>query len=205
MNPNPLFGQLASDQDIQTTAEALRTNGFTVHIAENGEQAKKQFLSSIPDGAEVMTMTSMTLETLGIPQELNESGRYTSVRAQLNRMTKDQTREKRKLAAAPDWVVGSVHAITHNGHVFIASNTGSQMAAEVYTGGTVIWVVGTQKIVPNDEQAMKRIYQYSFPLEKERAKKAYGIDSNVSKVLIINKEVNPERAIIILVKEKLGF
>lgn len=205
MNPNETFGQLASDEDITTTTEALQRNGFTVHITENAEQAREQFFKLIPQMAEVMTMTSVTLESLGITNELNESGRFNSMRVQLNKMSDDQAREKLKLAAAPDWVVGSVHAVTHDGHVFIASNTGSQLAAEVYTGGNVVWVVGAQKIVKDDEQAMKRIYEYSLPLEKVRAKKAYGIDSNVSKILMINKEVNPSRSTIILVKEKLGF
>ncbi len=205
MNIDEQFGHLASNEDIAATAEALRSNGFTVHIAESSEAAKKKVFELIPQKAEVMTMTSMTLEALGIAQEINESGHYDSVRTKLNHMSEDQDREKRKLAAAPDWVIGSLHAVTRDGHIFIASNTGSQMATEVYTAGTVVWVVGTQKIVANDEQAMKRIYEYSFPLEKVRAKKAYGIDSNISKVLIINKEVNPQRAIVILVKEKLGF
>jgi len=52
---------------------------------------------------------------------------------------------------------------------------------------------------------MKRIYEYSFPKENERAKKVYGMPSGVNKILIINKEVFPGRITVILVKEDLGY
>ena len=42
-------------------------------------------------------------------------------------------------------------------------------------------------------------------LEDVRAQKAYGVRSGVNKILIINKEVVPDRIVVILVKEKLGF
>lgn len=205
MQPNPIFAQLASAEQIKTTREALTANGFTVHVVNSGAEAKQKALELIPAGAEVMTMTSVTLDTIGVVPELNESGRYNSVRTKLNQMDESQAREKRKLAAAPDWVTGSVHAVTADGHVFIASNTGSQLAAYAYAAGHVVWIVGAQKIVADDDAALKRIYEYCLPLENERAQKAYGMGSNVSKILTIKKEVNPERLTIIIVKEKLGF
>lgn len=58
----------------------------------------------------------------------------------------------------------------------------------------------------NLDAAFTRINEYILPLESERAKKAYGVErSNVSKLLIINKEVKPERIQVIIVKEDLGF
>jgi len=110
-----------------------------------------------------------------------------------------------KLGAAPEYAVGSVHAVTEDGKVIIASNTGSQLPAYAYGSAHVIWVVGTQKIVANLEQGLKRIYEYVLPLESERLKKVYGVESNVSKLLIINKEIAPNRLTLILVKQKLGF
>ena len=114
-----------------------------------------------------------------------------------------------KIGAAPEWTLGSVHAVTEDGKVVIASNTGSQLAAYAYGAPHVIWVVGTQKLVSNLDDAMKRIYDYVLPLETIRFRKAYNqpetAHSNVSKLLIINKEVNPKRITIIFVKEKLGF
>jgi hypothetical protein len=50
-----------------------------------------------------------------------------------------------------------------------------------------------------------RIYEYCFPLEDERARRAYGVPSGVNNILIINRVVAPGRVTTILVKERLGF
>lgn len=200
------FSQLADKDTINNTIEALKLNGINALLVENDQKAKEELLKLIPQGAEVFNETSVTLDAIGIPKEINESGKYNSVRNKLNSMDPSaQGSEKQKLGAGPDWAIGSVHAVTEDGHVFIASNTGSQLSA--YAGGAahVIWVVGTQKIVKNLDEGLKRIYEYVLPLEDERAKKAYGVGSNVSKLLIVNKEVKPKRITLIFVNEKLGF
>ena len=58
--------------------------------------------------------------------------------------------------------------------------------------------------MPNLETGLRRIYEYSYPLEDARARQAYGFGSRVAKILIINIE-NPGRVSVILVKEQLGF
>jgi hypothetical protein len=119
---------------------------------------------------------------------------------------KTQQREMIKLGAVPEYMVGSVHAITEGGSVLIASNTGSQLAGYAASAAHVIWVVSTKKIVANVDEGIKRIYEYTYPLEDKRAQEAYGgMHSNVSKLLIVNREVMPGRTKVILVKEDLGF
>ena len=206
MQINEQYAKLADDAAIQKTAEALKKNGISVIVVETEEEAKKKVLELLPQDAEVMNMTSMTLEAINVASELNESERFNSVHNKLNTMDqKTQGAEMRRLGAAPEWVVGSVHAVTEDGHVLVASASGSQLPAYAYAAGHVIWVIGTQKIVKNTEEGMKRLYEYSFPLEDERALKAYGMHSGVNKILIVNKEFVPERITAIFVKKKLGF
>jgi len=206
MKPNEDFAKLASEEKVEKTLEALEKNGFEVFLVENGEKAKEKVLEMIPEGSEVFTMSSQTLEETGISDAINNSGKYDSVRNKLLKMDRNtQARQMAKIGAAPDWVVSSVHAVTEDGHLLIASNTGSQLSAEAYAGGRVIFVVGTQKIVKDNNEGIRRIYEYCLPLEDERARKVYGMGSNVSKILIINKEIFPKRITVILVKEKLGF
>lgn len=206
MKPNEEFGKLASDEEIKKAIKALVENGFQVEIFENSQEAKKKVLDLLPKGAEVFTMTSQTLEAMELDKEINKSGKYNAVRPKLFAMDRNtQGREMAKLGASPDWVVSSVHAVTEDGNLLIASNTGSQLSAEAYAGGKVIFVVGTQKIVKNTQEGLQRIYEYALPLENERAKKAYGVRSSVNKILIINREIKPKRITVILVKEKLGF
>lgn len=198
---------IPDEATLAKTVSALQENGMDAIVVENGEEAKKHVLELFPQGAEVLTMTSVTLQDTGIVQEIDESDKYDSVRKKLNAMDRNtQGREMQKLGAAPDWSIGSVHAVTETGEVLIASNTGSQLSAYVYGAGHVIWVVGAQKVVTDKEEGMKRIYEYVLPLESDRARKAYGMPgSSVNKLLIVNKEVSPGRITVILVKEELGF
>ena len=103
MKPNEKYGQLANEQAAQKTVKALQANNFKVEVVENGEEAKKKVLKLLPRGAEVFTMTSQTLEAVGVDKEINESGKYNAVRPQLFAMDRNtQVREMAKLAAAPD-------------------------------------------------------------------------------------------------------
>lgn len=201
------YTTIPSDETIQNTLEALKNNGINAYLVETAEQALEKIKELVPEQSEVFAMTSVTLDSTGISKLINESGKYDSVRNQLNSLDKStQGREMRKLGAAPDFALGSVHAITSDGKLLIASNTGSQLPAYVYGAGKVIWVAGAQKIVTDEAEGVKRVYEYVLPLESDRAHKAYGVEgSYVSKLLQIYKEVNPERAHIIIVKQNLGF
>ncbi len=192
---------------FEKTVTALKENGIDALIVDTAEQAKQKALELLPAGAEVMDMTSITLEKLGLVKEIHESGKYVSVKKKLFSMDREtQGEEMQKLGAAPQWAIGSVHAVTHDGKVVIASMTGSQLSGYVYGASHVIWIVGGQKIVENTDEGIKRIYEHTLPLESERAHKAYGIPgSSVNKLLIVNKEVQPKRITMILVKEVLGF
>jgi L-lactate utilization protein LutC len=202
--PNLAYARLASEAQIERAAKALEANGIKVIVAASGEEARQKLFELIPAGAEVFTGLSMTLEALGIPEEVNK--RYDSVRAKLAKMDRaTQGREMIKMGAVPEWMVGSVHAVTEDGTVVIASNTGSQLAGYAASAAHVVWIVGAQKIVPNLDEAFKRVREYTYPREDERMLQTYGMNSNISKWLIVHREVMPGRTTMILVKEKLGF
>ena len=193
---------------LTSVAAKLSANGMETTVVSDTAAARQAVLGIIPEGARVMTMTSVTLDSLDLPRQINDSGKYYSVRKELLSLDRDtQSLQVNKLGSAPDYAVGSVHAVTASGQVIIASNTGSQLPAYAYGATHVIWVVGRQKIVTNLNAAFKRIYDHILPLESERANKAYGITTGsfVSKLLIINREIKPGRIKIILVRQELGF
>ena len=200
----------ASRESIERTLQALQANGLQAVLAANAAEARQKVLAMLPAGSEVFTMTSVTLEATGLSKEINEPGRFASIRNKLNTMDpKTQEREMRKLCAAPDFAIGSVHAVTEDGQLLIASNTGSQLPAYAYSAGKVIWVVGAQKIVRDRDEGLRRLREHVLGLETVRARKAYGLpeswNSFYSKVLTFNREVNPGRAHLVLVNEALGF
>lgn len=205
MEINERFGRLADDETIKKTADALKANGVNVIVAESGEIAKRKIFEILPAGAEIMNMNSTTLVQLGVDKEIAESGKYKPVKKTLETMGDSERLEKKRLGAAHEWATGSVHAISEDGSIFIASATGSQLPGYAFGADNVLWVVGAQKLVKNFEDAIKRLYEYCLPLENERAMKAYGFGSGVNKILIINKEKIPGRLNMIIVKEKLGF
>jgi hypothetical protein len=116
-----------------------------------------------------------------------------------------QADEIRRLGSAPDFMLGSVQAVTETGSLIVVSASGSQLGPIVGGAGHVILVVGTQKIVANVEEGLRRVDEYAFPLEDARAMAAYGIHSAVNKILIINREFTPGRITVVFVDEVLGF
>lgn len=203
--PNMKYAKLATDEQIQHTAQVLEANGIHTLIAQNGEEAKRLFFELIPEGAEVFLGASVTLETLGIKDEIDKSGRFDAIRPKLFAMNREtQAKQMRKLSASPDFAAGSVHAVTEDGHVLIASATGSQLGPYVSGAGKVIWVVGAQKIVKDLNEGLKRIQEYSFPLEDEHMQQLYKSHSSLSKILIFNREFRPNRVTMIIVKAQVG-
>ena len=200
------FGTVRDDARVKRTAAALEANGIAVRRAAHTGEARKIVLGLIPKGSQVHHGASQSLEVSGIVDEIEKSGRYQPLRPQIWSMDrKTQGDEIRRLGAAPDVMLGSVHAVTETGTLVAASMSGSQLGPYVSGAGKVILVVGTQKIVANLEEALRRINEYAFPLEDARAQAAYGIRSAVNKVLIINREVSPGRITVVFVDEVLGF
>lgn len=200
------FATLADEARVRRTAVALEANGISVLRAAHTAEAKRIVLGLIPDGSEVHHGASQSLEASGIVEEIERSGRYEPLRPRIWSMDRQtQAEDIRRLAAAPDVMLGSVHAVTETGSLLAASMSGSQLGPYVSGAGRVILVVGTQKIVSDVEEGLRRIDEYAFPLEDARAQAAYGIQSGVNKVLIINREVTPGRITVVLVDEVLGF
>ena len=200
------FGRRPAKVHVDRAAAALEANGFKVLRAASAAEAKRLVLDLIPDGSQVYHGASQTLDVVGITDEIDKSGRYEPLRPQIWSMDrKTEGDEIRRLGAAPDVMLGSVHAVTETGSLLAASMSGSQLGPYVSGAGRVILVVGTQKIVRDLEEGLLRINEYAWRLEDARAQAAYGIHSAVNKVVIINREITPGRITVVLVEEVLGF
>jgi hypothetical protein len=200
------FGTVADETSVTRAAAALEANGIDVLRASDAGEAKRIVLGLIPAGSHVYHGASQTLEVTGITEELEKSSRFTALRPRIYSMDRQtQADEIRRLTSSPDVMLGSVHAVTETGSLITASMGGSQLGPYVSGAGRVILVVGTQKIVSDLEDGLRRIDDYAFPLEDARAQAAYGIHSGVNKILIINREITPGRITVVFVDEVLGF
>jgi len=152
-----------------------------------------------------MTNTSVTLQETGIVGAIDGGGPYKSARNAMMALDfATQLQEMKAVAGQPDFALGSVHAVTRDGALFIASASGSQLASYVWGAANVIFVVGAQKLVPTVKAARERIYEYSLQLEDARAYAAYGQNSFVGKILEIHQEM-PGRIHVVLVRQAVGF
>jgi LUD domain len=199
------FTALADNQTLSDTTAALEEHGFSVELVDDLEAARTATLARIPHGSSVMTNTSVTLQETGIADAINSSGDYESAR---NRMMEldyaTQIQEMKRIAGQTDYALGSVHAVTRDGVLVVASASGSQLASYAWGAQSVIFVVGTQKLVPDLQTAHERIRRHSLPLEDGRALAVYGMNSRVGKVLEIHQE-DPGRIHVVFIRRSVGF
>ena len=203
------YTKLASHESVEKTAEALKAHGFTPVVVANAKEAFETITKLIPEGASVMNGSSVTLEQIGFVDHLKagEHGWHNLHEAVLKEDDKEKRAHLRKHSVVSDYYLGSVHAVTEEGELVIASNTGSQLPHLAYTSPNLILVVGAQKIVPDLAAAFERLKKHVVPLEDEHMKKLYGSGTEHNKTTVLHGESSmmKRQATVILVKEKLGF
>jgi acyl-CoA hydrolase len=199
------FATLPDEHALQATVVALEEHGFSVEVVDDLDAAREAVLARIPRGSSVMTNTSVTLAEAGIADAINNDGPYDSARNQMFALDfATQAQEMKAIGGQPDYALGSVHAITRDGTLVIASASGSQLASYAWGAANVIFVAGAHKLVPDLAAAHDRIYTHSLPLEDARAQAAYGQHSQVGKLLEIHQEL-PGRIHVVLVRQVVGF
>ncbi len=199
------FEAVATPAKLAAVARALRRRGMDVEIVEGAPEARAAILRRLGPSDEVLEATSQTLQEIGLVGEGTPSVPYRRLRPGLDRLARAGRRdEKRRRGASPEVIVGSVHAITEQGEVLIASGSGSQLGPYGYGAGRVIWVVGAQKIVGNLADGLRRIQEYALPREDARVRRHGGGGSVVNKLLLVFGEHQPHRVTILLSRSRLG-
>lgn len=200
------LARTANDEAVDAVAAALESHNIEAVVVETAGEARQAVLDRLPDGAEVHWGKSKTLEDLGLVKDLTESGRWDALRPRMQQMDRaTQGREMRKLTAAPDFMLGSVAAVTADGTLVAASATGSQLAAYAAGAGRLILVVGSQKIVPDLDAALARIDDVVTPWEDARVVELLGVHTKLQRVLILYGEWMAGRTTVILVREPVGI
>ncbi len=196
---------LPDDETLTATVVALEEHGFSVEVVADLDAARDAVLARIPEGSVVMTNTSVTLQETGIAPAIDDGGRYESARNKMMALDfATQLQEMKAIAGQPEYALGSVHAVSRDGTLVIASASGSQLASYAWGAANVIFVVGAQKLVPTLEAARERIIEHSLKLEDARAYAAYGQNSRVGKILEIHQE-DPGRIHVVLIRQAVGF
>jgi L-lactate utilization protein LutC len=199
------FAAPASQAELESLAANLRSRNFEVVIVDTAADARAAVMERIPEGAQVHSGKSKTLEDAGVFKALMESEKYDFVRKRTLKMDRrTQAHEIRKLSAAPDVMLGSVQAVTEVGQLVVTSASGSQIGPYASGAGHLILVIGSQKIVPDLQSAFRRMEEYVFPWEDARLRETMGLGTMITRTLIIERDYNPGRTTIVLVREPIG-
>ena len=199
------FTTAAADERIERVADALERHKIEAVIVATGAEARARVLTMIPDGAEVHWGLSRTLDDIGLTKDLLAEGRYDAIRPRYLAMDRStQGREIRKLIAAPDFMLGSVQAVTDDGALVVVSYSGSQIGPYSGGAGRVILVVGSQKIVADLDEGLRRVREHVLPYEDARLQAQLGVPTKLAKLLVMYEEPRPGRVTVVLVREPVG-
>jgi len=199
--------ELPDDETIEETVANLEANGFEVEVVDSADEALDTVRSLVPAGASVMNGHSTTLEEIGFTEYLSEGDHdWESLPDEIWSIDDDADRQAaRREAQTAEYFLGGINAIARTGELVAADRSGSRIGAYPFAAGNVVIVSGVNKIVDDLDTALDRLESVAYPLENERAKDAYGVDSAVAKQLIFRQELEDERTTVVLVREQLGY
>jgi len=201
-----IFSTPASEETLLRVVAKLRERNIEGMIVDNGDDARKLVQERLPKGAEVHSGKSKTLQEAGIFDLIQDPNEYDALRLRYLKMDRQtQAREIRKLISGPDFMLGSINAVTEDGILVAASATGSQLGPYAGGAGKVILVVGSQKIVPDLETALRRIHDYVLPWEDAQVRQVLPAGSFVGKILVVEREWVTGRMTVILVRKPIGI
>lgn len=201
------FEHIVDQPTLDKTVKALEARNVNVIVVNTKAEALEIVKGLIPAQAPVMTGSSTTLQEIGFV-DLLKSGNHSwnnikeAIATETDPIKQTQLRND---SVSADYFLGSVHAVTEEGELLVASASGSQIPSYAFTSQNVIWVSGTQKIVPTLSDAFTRVKEYVFPKEDTRMKTTGASGTIFGMWWIFERNIMPHKLTMIFVKEVLGF
>jgi len=203
-----------TDQRVQRTLAALEKNGFQTFFASTKDEALDKVLSLIPSNASVGIGGSVTLREINLIEALTARGN--TVFEHWSQPEENVTDIMRKQLTS-DVFVSSSNAVTEDGKLVNIDKAGNRVAAMIFGPKRVVLVIGTNKIVKDLKEGIRRIRNVAAPMNaRRRGDKtpctATGICTNcetpdrVCRVItIMEKKPGRTDITVILVEKELGF
>lgn len=161
---------LKARPDIGTVIKGLQKNHMQGYYAGSREELFQLLLKFIPDNTTVGCGDSVTLEDLGVFTWLRkrEIRFLDKFEPSLSREEKQEIYRKNFYA---DTFITGINAVTADGKLFNIDGNGCRVAPMLYGPKQIIAVAGTNKIVKDTEEAIKRARQTAAPLDARRLHK----------------------------------
>ena len=203
-----------NDERIHQTLTALEKNGFQTFFVSNKDEALDKVLSLIPSNASVGFGGSVTLREINLIDALTARGN--TVFEHWSQPEENITSIMRKQLNS-DVFVASSNAVTEDGKLINIDKAGNRVAAMIFGPKRVILVIGTNKIVKDLEEGIRRIRNIAAPMNaKRRGDKTpctttgtctdcESPDRVCRVITILEKKPSRTDITVILLGEELGF
>ncbi len=153
--------------------DALEANNFEVHIAENVDAVKKIVRKIVPGtGAKSISWGgSLTFVETGLYQEMKDYPGLEVLDTYEKGVPPAEMLERRRISLLVDLFITGTNAVTETGKLVNLDMTGNRVAGITFGPRNVIILVGRNKVVPDIEDAMLRIKNYTAPTNSMRLDK----------------------------------
>lgn len=201
--------------NVQKLLSAFEKRYIEGYYCETKEEALKKALELIEKDSTVSWGGSMTLDEIGLLDALRK-GDY-SLLDRGTAKNNDELNEIFHKAFSADYYFMSSNAITLDGKLVNIDGTGNRVAALIYGPKNVIIIAGMNKVVPDEESAIKRARNIAAPINAIRLSKQTSCtsvgsckdcllpDSICSHIVVTRISKVPNRIKVILVGEDLGY
>ena len=207
--------QMRNEALGKRVVKALESRNMEAYYAGSKEEAVKKALELIPKGSSINMGGSMSIRDVGLYDEVC-SGDYEFYDRDAA-PTQEEKNEIQLKAFTCDWFLGSVNAMSEYGVFVNIDGNANRIAAYAFGPKNVLLIVGMNKIVKTEEDAMHRARNEAAPINAQR----FGIDTPCIKngscfdckspdciccqILVTRFSKVPGRFKVILVDDNLGF
>jgi hypothetical protein len=206
-------GVVATDAGIEQTKAALERRGHRVTIMDSPAAALALLSSGamLPQGASVAFGGSITLEEIGFLDFVKQRSDLKNYRTEAfaaaakgDQALSFQLRSEGMAKA--DLFFSSLSAVTEDGVMISADASGTRVGALSHGAKQVVLVLGANKIVPDLNAGLERLYKWIVPLESAHMREVFKIPGTaVNNISIIYGSMMPRFHIIIVKNHSLGY
>jgi len=153
---------------------ALQKVNINAMYAPNKARALAAILDMIPEGARVARGDSMSVDQVGVLEELKKRNRneildpFERDAAGYTILKGKERYNAQRMAFLADVFITGANAVTLDGKIVSTDAVGNRVAPVLFGPEKVILVIGTNKIVNDLESARQRIREVAAPINAKR-------------------------------------
>lgn len=154
------------EKRAQVVVKNLRSRHFDAYYCATKEDALRQALSLIPEGATVGWGGCASAEEIGLVDAVRK-GNYRPIDRNTGATPEEKTALMKQAMLAEVFLTGT-NALSQDGELVNIDGTGNRVAAIVYGPDSVIVIAGMNKVCATLEDAVTRARTVAAPMNSQR-------------------------------------